>query len=181
MSKYEMTQDNFNEDVKDHKLEVICDQGVCRTLKCSKGGSFHYGFYVTTWPGYLCISGDMGSWVFSRLPDMFEFFRGDKINVDYWAEKLQNGANGHRQSGMEFDRDVFVEGILSRYTFEDKDEHRRELECLEFDHEIADYAISHMDMDGCDLPESKEFVPQLIWCMYAIQWAIKQYNAAKGE
>ena len=28
-------------------------------------------FDIVTWPGYLCYSGDMGCFVFTRLPDMF--------------------------------------------------------------------------------------------------------------
>jgi hypothetical protein len=48
-----------------------------------------------TWPGFLAYSGDMGCFVFSRLNDMFGFFRNDKdrkelqINPSYWGEKLQ--------------------------------------------------------------------------------------------
>jgi hypothetical protein len=66
-----------------------------------KDDSSCYYYNITTWNGFLCISGDMGCFVFSRLNDMFQFFRMDdndfmmdktkqlNINKGYWAEKLE--------------------------------------------------------------------------------------------
>ncbi len=65
-------------------------------------------FDVVTWPGFLAYAGDMGAFVFARLEDMFEFFRGrpvddkDKlyINLGYWGEKLEAVDQvGRRDSG----------------------------------------------------------------------------------
>jgi hypothetical protein len=84
---------NFPKDVEDHKLTVALDQGEYRHLRVDNGSStYHYG--IVTWPGYLTIYGDMGSYVFSRVRDMFAFFRADRhepdrINPGYWSEKLQ--------------------------------------------------------------------------------------------
>lgn len=90
---------SFLRDVKDHVMEIRQDDGLYRSIRFQKPGRWTYGFDITTWPGYLCISGDMGCFVFARLPDMFEFFRGQKphikgdktlgINLGYWAEKVQ--------------------------------------------------------------------------------------------
>jgi hypothetical protein len=46
------------------------------------------GFDVVTWPGHLSISGDMGCFVFTRVDDMFTFFRGheDAPNLGYSAK-----------------------------------------------------------------------------------------------
>jgi hypothetical protein len=64
----------------------------------------------------------MGCYVFSRLDDMFEFFRADKRNSDelyinegYWAEKLR-AVDGSRNSAdaMEFDEDAF-RGVINEY------------------------------------------------------------------
>jgi len=90
---------NFLHDVTEHTMEIRQDTEEYRHLTFSKNGSSSYKFHLTTWPGYLCISGDMGCYVFSRLRDMFEFFRTDwveadlykSINPDYWAEKVQAG------------------------------------------------------------------------------------------
>ena len=54
-------------------------------------------FDIVTYPWHLVFSGDMGSFVFSRVEDMFEFFRSRPrdekeklfINLGYWGEKLE--------------------------------------------------------------------------------------------
>ena len=90
---------NFLHDVTEHTMEIRQDNEEYRHLTFSKKGNSAYLFHLTTWPGYLCISGDMGCYVFSRLRDMFEFFRTDwvkddlykAINPGYWGEKVQAG------------------------------------------------------------------------------------------
>lgn len=88
------TEERFLNDVKDHKIEVINNNGVFRHLRFSKG-SFDQQFDIVTWPWRLCFTGDMGTYVFSRVDDMFNFFRrkpetsnGLYINLGYWAEKV---------------------------------------------------------------------------------------------
>lgn len=80
-----------------HELRIVVDDGVHRHLQFRRPGTYCYGFDIVTWPGHLAISGDMGTAVFSRLHDMFEFFRakpaehekagGLFVNDGYWAEK----------------------------------------------------------------------------------------------
>lgn len=96
------TEARFLKDVAQHAMEVIRDDGVHRHVRFRKprpAGS-EYWFDLITWPGSLCIDGDMGTYVFRRLDDMFEFFRADRgyaerngqklgINLGYWSEKLQ--------------------------------------------------------------------------------------------
>lgn len=87
---------SFRRDTADHQLVVVKDDGLHRHLRFRKPGTGCYGFDIVTWPGYLAITGDMGASMFSRLPDMLEFFRDDRkcadsdslyINSGYWAEK----------------------------------------------------------------------------------------------
>lgn len=94
------TQDEFLKDVATHALEIIQDNGVYRHLRFKKPGSRDMQFDLLTWPGHLCYTGDMGTYVFQRLEDMLEFFRTDRdynksmgrelgINLGYWSEKLR--------------------------------------------------------------------------------------------
>jgi len=90
------TEESFLKDVANHSLEILKDDGVYRHLRLSNHGSWDMRFDIVTWPGYLAYSGDMGCFVFSRLDDMFEFFRTDRrdkdhlgINLSYWGEKLE--------------------------------------------------------------------------------------------
>jgi hypothetical protein len=96
------TEESFLNDVREHKLTVIYADGVHRHIRLQKPGTMCMHFDLITWPDYLCYTGDMGTYVFRRLHDMFEFFRTDKkssylaskgltldINPGYWGEKLQ--------------------------------------------------------------------------------------------
>lgn len=79
------TEERFLKDVANHKLRVVHDDGLHRHLVLS-AGSFNQRFTITTAPDTLLFTGDMGTFVFERLEDMFEFFRA-RVNPDYWAGK----------------------------------------------------------------------------------------------
>lgn len=94
-------ESRFLGDVSEHEMIIFKDDGVHRHIRFKKPGTGCMHFDLITWPGYLCYTGDMGTYVFSRLNDMFEFFRTDReymrlregqtlaINPGYWGEKLQ--------------------------------------------------------------------------------------------
>lgn len=110
---HEPTESRFLKDVTDHQMEIIRDDGIYRHLRFKRPGTNNMYFNLVTWPGYLAYSGDMGCFVFSRLADMFEFFRIGKndwaaINLGYWSEKLQ-AVDGNRDNGSarEFDEEKF--------------------------------------------------------------------------
>jgi len=96
----ELTEASFLEDVATHEMQVLRDDGVYRHVRFKRPGTGCMHFDLITWPGYLCYCGDMGTFVFTRLLDMFEFFRTDReharrrgdrrlfVNHGYWAEKL---------------------------------------------------------------------------------------------
>jgi hypothetical protein len=99
------TEESFLKDVAGHKMTVLRDDGIYRHLHFAIPGSGHMHFDLVTYPNFLCYSGDMGCYVFSRINDMFEFFRGKeagplRINERYWAEKLEatSKTDGHYQS-----------------------------------------------------------------------------------
>lgn len=95
------TEERFLSDVAEHQMHIIRDDGVHRHIMFKKPETGCMHFQLITWPGYLCYTGDMGTYVFSRLDDMFEFFRTDAkywqrndgrklhINPGYWSEKIQ--------------------------------------------------------------------------------------------
>ncbi len=64
-------------------------------------------FRVNYVAGFLCYTGDMGTFVFRRLEDMFAFFRtrsaqaatACSINLGYWAESTRRmDRDGQRRS-----------------------------------------------------------------------------------
>ncbi len=127
-------QRRFLKDTAEHQLTVLRDDGLYRHLRFRKPGTGCYGFDIVTWPGYLAISGDMGAAMFTRLPDMFEFFRTDAqdpsgtsapyINPGYWSEKCV--ANDGPKK--EFCRELLTSLMLDRVQdyladFYDDEEH----------------------------------------------------------
>lgn len=118
---YAITCETFLADVKDHQITVLRDDGLYRHVRFSRPGTICMSFNLITWPGALCYTGDMGTYVFSRLADMFEFFRTDRerakpgelrINTGYWSEKLI-AVDGNRRAGgaEEFSPDKFSKAI----------------------------------------------------------------------
>jgi hypothetical protein len=104
-----MNEARFLKDVESHVLEIIRDDEVHRHVRFRKPGTMCMHFDLITWPGYLCYTGDMGTYVFSRLQDMFQFFRTDRkyadqrgrrlaINLSYWSEKLE-AVDSHSRGG----------------------------------------------------------------------------------
>lgn len=110
-----LTESEFLRDVGEHVMEVMRNDGIYRHIRFRKPGTTCMHFDLITWPGYLCYTGDMGTYVFTRLVDMFEFFRTDRshapragrrlaVNLSYWSEKLE-AVDGSRRGGSaeEFD------------------------------------------------------------------------------
>lgn len=196
--------EQFLEDVSTHQLTVNLDQGVFRDLTLMKPNSVDRHFNITTRPGYLMITGDMGDFIFKRTNDMFGFFRpqsGHYINPGYWGEKVEAGVIS------EFDVDTAnssVQGHLTNFLEdldlsnpEDREKSKQALKAVndfisgtqgssEFDfwNEInswdADEAGGLDLTDFFESPTTKSTF-HYIWCCYAIVHAIKLYDAQIAE
>ena len=99
MSTPDPIAERFARETAKHRMTVLHDDGLYRHLRftemhlCNdaewRTTNGFYWFDLITWPGSLTINGDCGTYTFSRITDMFEFFRGYGINPQYWAEKVQ--------------------------------------------------------------------------------------------
>jgi len=195
MSNYECTEESFLDDIKNHEMKIIHDEGVYRHIRFKDPEDSCYWFDITTFPGHLTISGDMGCYVFSRTQDMFNFFGLSKddfnykkdatlqINVGYWHEKLQ--AVSTTDSLKSYDED-YAKQIIREY-FEDHPEIAERFIESEIDMgevwstESFYAACQRFDEDGhqidcCDLREPEIYNYRSIWVLYAIAWAIKKYR-----
>ena len=92
-------EQHFLEDIGRHQMTVIQDSEERRHLRFKSPGTTINYFDLITWAGHLCFTGDHGTYVFSRVQDMFEFFRSTRkyalaapltldINPPYWSEKV---------------------------------------------------------------------------------------------
>lgn len=109
-------RERFIGDVAGHQMTIAHEDGIYRHVQFRGQRGGHLWFDLLTWPGRLTISGDMGTWTFARVPDMFTFFRSAKleINTSYWAEKLQHGTSGGRDHAREFSEELFAARLLEQ-------------------------------------------------------------------
>ena len=202
---YEHQFTQFQRDIAGHTVTVLRDDGLYRHLRCSRDdGSYCMSFDVVTWPGYLCYSGDMGCFVFTRLSDMFEFFRGRHtamIDRGYLAEKA---VAADKHDGIrEYSEDLFeaaVQGDFDGFTDGWTEEAKAALwenindEVLVYKGDGLQRAVeAAQDFQFYDADAGKwttafhdfwehrleDYTPRFWWCCYAIPWAIERYDAAR--
>ena len=184
------TEQDFFNDVATHEMAVLLDEGTHRHLRFAKPGTMVAHFDLVTYPGYLCYSGDMGCFVFSRVPDMFTFFRTPedrRIDFSYWAEKLnaQDVPVGARvYSPGEFVgnvrnylTDIEASGDLRRAVVEEVEncandgEHEARRAALQFEWEGKRVFTDFWEMD------CRVYTYRFLWACRAIAWGIRQYDA----
>lgn len=200
--------ERFAEDIECHEVQIVVDEGERRHLKCGRPGTYCQSFDIITWRGYLAYVGDMGSYVFTRLPDMFEFFRGerpDRIDFDYWAQKciavdksdgLKRYSEDRFYAAVKADYDSFVE--QHELTTEQATDLWQQIEddvlsCGDTDREAMDAAMQFRWVPA-DLGRTKgrevfsdfwghrleDWTSRFTWCCYALRWAISKYDSAKA-
>ena len=201
----------FLRTVDRHEIIVLRDDGVNRHLKFAapyqkqeEGKPTQYDsnrwFELLTWPGKLCISGDMGTFVFTRLPDMFEFFRADRferkpdrtlfINPGYWKQKCI-AADGDGDSIEKWNAEYFKYRVWSwmeesSATEEDRQEVIDDVISCADDGEwrAMTAAVDFKSESGYQLygfweADCKVYAYHYLWCCYAIAWGVQRYDEYK--
>lgn len=196
-------ESRFLNDIKDHKLTILRNDGVYRHLRAARPDTSCYSFEIITFPGWLCYTGDMGSYTFQRLADMFQFFRERpnpehperlQINRGYWAEKVQAA---DRNGGIkEFSADLFRSRLLDYVTDRESDDlealktaleeevlhsfnesDEREARQVAEDFEFNGEKVFH---DLCD-HNFTDYTHHFTWCCYAISWAVREFDRLNAE
>ncbi len=142
MAKF--NKEEFLSHVADHEIKVLNSNGVYRHLHFGKPGHVECSFQLTTFPGHLVITGDMGDLVFRRTEDMFKFFRRDELSVNtgYWSEKLQAGEfESFDSESVEKSLKQWLEDKIDSFKYECEDEYSDEFK------ELKDNDISLKDLD----------------------------------
>lgn len=149
--EYSCSHDSFMQDVGKHCMTILRNDGVDRHIQFRQPGTSSYWFDLVTMPGILMISGDMGTYVFSRSYDMFEFFSAAQryakvgellIHPSYWSEKLLAvDTDGYGRGDIrEFDYELFKQQVMEHY-----DQHYAEqIECER---------EARLDCEGEEIPQ----------------------------
>src|SRR5579864_980400 len=187
----------FLKDVAEHLMTVRLDNGLYRHLTFRRPGpnSWNMWFDIVTWPGSLIINGDMGTWSFARIEDMFTFFRSAalRINAQYWAEKI-TAESRFGGPHKKFIPEIFqtnVEASLDGYGLS-RDKKRKIVKALReeaFHDEDEAYmrrAVAEFKHDGFEFSDSWEidgsgYTSHYLWCLHAIVWGIQQYDSANAK
>lgn len=188
----------FNQETAEHVMTVLRDNGVDRHLRFRKPGTYCMGFDLITWSGSLCIHGDCGTYVFSRLEDMFEFFRSPtgRINAQYWAEKVDaQDKHGAIEcwSPQKF-RAAVVRNFREYWRDGDKVE---QLACFrELREQVLDHygeephesmcAVRDFESHGFQFHDFwdnrlTEYTFRFLWCLRAIVLGIQIHDASKQQ
>jgi hypothetical protein len=203
-SYYPKEEARFAKDTAEHAMTILHNDGLYRHLRFKKPGTRFYYFDLITWPGYLTIAGDMGTYTFERVEDMFTFFRGaGDINPQYWSEKIRAGTGTNGQIAMEYSEELFkkrvAEAVVDHVEYHGLDEAEADalteevriqvLEngdtytndgaraCLD---EFSDSKHSEVFEDAWEW-DLRDYTVQFLWCCFAIRWGISQFDAASKE
>ena len=200
-----MTKDRFLGIVENHQMKIDLDISSHRHLVFKEPSSSAYHFNITTFPGHLCVSGDMGCFVFKYpMPDMFSFFRSEDgwgINPSYWEEKVcaQSMPDGGVKSYSKDKTEAKLRELLEdhkEYLAECNEPEQQEkiaaaesyvseiiTTYLEGEYEavaaIRDWdedLAGGMSFDCVSDALEEEFTSRYLFCCYAVAWAIKQYD-----
>lgn len=177
-----------------HTMRILMDEGVFRHLVFSVGRSCVDKFEITTWPDYLCISGDRGCFVFRRTYDMFNFFSipAGSISPGYWSDKLQavDRCDGYRQ----FDLEAYLSAIehdFGEWEFESTEEKERIWEDINTSiigrvdeetsvEEAFSTVLCYRSASGKHFVDFREndlykYTHNYVWCLKAIAAGVRRY------
>jgi hypothetical protein len=197
MTVHKVTEEQFLDDVADHRMTIIRDDGIYRHVAFKRPGTSDMHFDLITWPMCLCYTGDMGTYVFRRLEDMFVFFRTShpcqspedknlKINPSYWAEKLEavDRTDGLKQYSPDKVRAEVKEWLDNLDASEELRQAVEDEVLSEADDQYAAVeAIRNFEFEGEEIFSDffevgiDEYTGRFIWCCYALAWGVQQYDA----
>jgi hypothetical protein len=196
-------ESQFLRDVSMHQMQIIRDDGASRHIRFKTPATMCMHFDLITWPGYLCYTGDMGTYVFRRLEDMFEFFRTDRrndkplaINPGYWGEKLESV--DRCDSLMKYSAEIFRQRVKEAFdeVADDEPDEAKRAKCWaeiedrvlyyadEGEHEARTALLDFCSDDGFEFIDTfewnfRDYTFRFIWCCYALSWGIQKYDEAK--
>jgi len=209
MSYYPKEEARFTKDTAEHAMTILHNDGLYRHLRFKKPGTRFYYFDLITWPGYLTIAGDMGTYTFERTEDMFTFVRGaGDINPQYWSEKIRAGTGTNDRIAMEYSEELFKKHVsecvaeYAEYSGLDEAEQAALIEEVRIQvleggdsyHEQG--ARASLDDFNSEFDNQRQslrifsdtwewdltdYTVQFLWCCFAIRWGIAKFDLGEQD
>lgn len=165
-----------------HKIEQRLNHGMFRSWRCKADGTWVHGFDITTMPGTLIVTGDIGELIVQRSDDMIAWARGSVHSIDYFAEKVPRSMETGEfcvEVAKEFLSELRQDLDESGYLNEAKRDAIAELRHILDGDEIADFQtelyLSGL-VDGCDMPNLKNYTSNFLRCREAVIWFLANWK-----
>lgn len=165
-----------------HKIEQRLNHGMFRSWRCKAEGTWVHGFDITTMPGTLVITGDIGELIVQRSEDMISWASGSIHSIDYFAEKVPRSMETGEfcvEVAKEFLSELRQDLKRDRELDDETKEKIAELMQILDGDEIADFPtelyLSGL-IDGCDMPNLKNYTSNFLWCREALIWFLENLD-----
>jgi hypothetical protein len=157
-----------------HVATQRLSSGLFRDWRFSRPCDSAYAFNITTTPGRIIVTGDIGVLIVERTDDMVSWCRTSIGDFRYFAEKVP-----HEIPTREYDADVvrawakqeLADEYLSdakKKTLRDVMRHWNPEDQSATMQEIHESGIC----DGCDFPDFTNWKSSFLWCREAIKFAL---------
>jgi len=173
-SRIDLIEQLAAESFRDHVIRPIHEAGVFRHYDCRKsGGGSIYHFRVTTFPGTLVVTGDIGELMLQRMTDMFEWAPRAIHSIDYFSSKVVAG----KVRG--YDADLVREELQE--ILADCPYSAKAAELLRSIDPIDQYRTLVEIYDSGlfdDMPSFDAWDSNYLWCREALKWFFAQRGQA---
>lgn len=165
-----------------HVVQEVGRSGVIRCWRCGEPDTGVHAFWITTYPGGLVITGDIGDLIVERSYDMLPWCRGSCDSTDYFSGKVP-----HAIPTTEFSPDKCREWIqenLDELQGEEREDDRY-IEVLNDamdDLESGEHGDQHMYTatsevwQGNDPPDFMDWNRNFLMCRDAIRWFVNHHT-----
>ena len=190
----------FLSEVAEHKIRVIRDEGLYKHFSVSKPGDSNQSFEIILFPSHLVITGDMGTYCFSRARDMLQWFvkesgsamASPEAEIGRWHKSL---VSVDAQMGAKKKSLSMALGRISEnreFYIAEHPDYKDTIES-EFDdlvlcsedgvdvllNEMYNFKLllpdEHHPFSDIDFRDVEAYVSQFAWCCYAINYTIGEY------
>lgn len=172
---------------KPFKITERLRSGVYRSWFCADPDSWDCSFTITTIPGHLIVTGDLGDLIVARTYDMLPWCRGSCESTGYFAEKVPHGYETTEFSSERLEEWIHEEiaEIKATQEYDDDPDYRVEHlglleETLEYglddDGESYFYRHLHDVWQNGDPPNWQIWTNRFLFLREAVRWFVQNHD-----